>query len=160
MNHLYKLRHQSKLSLSPSSLRDPAKRISSIRSYSATLYPDFIPIPSLSISTLSKFEQFYLSLPSPPSPTPSNNTQKNNQRVDIYVCTHGSRDCRCGELGEPLYESILKEVGKRDLSSGGGGGERVRVRRVSHIGGHKFAGNVLVYRRDGGGCDWLVPPFF
>lgn len=153
MNHLYKLRHQSKLSLSPSSLRDPAKRISSIRSYSATLYPDFIPIPSLSISTLSKFEQFYLSLPSPPTPTPtpSNNTRKDKtRRVDIYVCTHGSRDCRCGELGEPLYQSILKEVRKRDLSSG----EKVKVRRVSHIGGHKYAGNALVYREDGRGCDW------
>ncbi|GAA5826601.1 hypothetical protein JCM5353_008924 [Sporobolomyces roseus] len=116
-------------------------------SYTATLYPDFIPIPfPLSLATLPEFEKLYLSLPSPPT-SPTSTSPAPQKQIDIYICTHGSRDCRCGELGEPLYQSILKEVRKRDL------GERVKVRRISHIGGHKWAGNALVYR-EGSGCDW------
>lgn len=116
-------------------------------SYEATLYPDFIPVPSpISLSTLASFESFYLGLPSP-SPPSAASASGTSRRADIYVCTHGSRDCRCADLGEPLYQALVKEVVRRKL------GESVKVRRVGHVGGHKWAGNALVYRNDGRG-DW------
>jgi len=62
----------------------------------------------------------------------------------IFVCVHRSRDPRCGACGPPLAELFIAELERRGL-----GGE-VTVRRTSHVGGHRFAGNVLIYP----GGDW------
>lgn len=72
------------------------------------------------------------------------------------MCTHGSRDCRCGDLGEPLYQALVKEARRRKLGGEMGDAEAedgVRIARVGHIGGHKWAGNALVYHEDGR-ADW------
>lgn len=124
------------------------------RRYSATLYPDFLHIPDFSPSSIASFESFYLSLPPPRTIQPSTETTSAPPRTHILVCTHASRDCRCGDLGEPLYQALLKEIKRRKL---GGelreGSDGVRIARVAHIGGHKWAGNALVYK-EGGACDW------
>lgn len=62
----------------------------------------------------------------------------------ILVCAHGARDERCGVCGPPLVEAFVAGLESRGLS------DRVSVRQVSHVGGHKFAGNVLIYP----GGDW------
>ena len=62
----------------------------------------------------------------------------------VFVCTHGRRDLRCGECGPELVRSLSEEVEKRGLS------DTIRVYRTSHVGGHRFAGNVLIYP----GGDW------
>jgi hypothetical protein len=48
---------------------------------------------------------------------------------EILVCTHGSRDCRCSNLGGQLVESLRTEIQSRDLG--------VMVREIAHVGGHK-----------------------
>ncbi|EMD36547.1 hypothetical protein CERSUDRAFT_156239 [Gelatoporia subvermispora B] len=63
----------------------------------------------------------------------------------LYVCTHGARDCRCGNTGGAVYEALRSEVEKRGLS------ERVFVGSVGHVGGHKYAANILVHPHG----DWL-----
>jgi (2Fe-2S) ferredoxin len=62
----------------------------------------------------------------------------------VFVCVHGRRDERCGQCGPPLMERFQAELGQRGLT------ERVALHRSSHVGGHAFAGNVLVYP----GGDW------
>ena len=57
----------------------------------------------------------------------------------IFVCTHGERDARCGECGPPLFERFQQEVASLALE------EHVQLYKSSHVGGHRFAGNVLVY---------------
>ncbi|KAF4656209.1 hypothetical protein FOL47_009101 [Perkinsus chesapeaki] len=52
----------------------------------------------------------------------------------IFVCAHGHRDRRCGRCGPELAECIEKLQDSR-----------THVRKCSHIGGHKFAGNLIVY---------------
>lgn len=64
----------------------------------------------------------------------------------IFICAHGSRDKRCGVCGPPLRERFNNEISKRGLS------EQVFVNFCSHIGGHKYAGNVIVFRRELGGA--------
>lgn len=64
----------------------------------------------------------------------------------IFICAHGSRDKRCGVCGPPLRERFNNEISKRGLS------EQVFVNYCSHIGGHKYAGNVIVFRRELGGA--------
>ncbi|EFQ27869.1 hypothetical protein CGRA01v4_03510 [Colletotrichum graminicola] len=90
--------------------------------------------------------------------------------VLVLVCGHGGRDMRCGAMGPVLrdeFEARLEGAGvdvargpiEVDESGGetqkiglphggetaGRGGISARVGLISHIGGHKFAGNVIVY---------------
>jgi hypothetical protein len=48
---------------------------------------------------------------------------------EILVCTHGSRDCRCSNLGGQLVGSLRAEIRKR--------GSEMEVREIAHVGGHK-----------------------
>ncbi|KFH64763.1 hypothetical protein MVEG_09494 [Podila verticillata NRRL 6337] len=57
----------------------------------------------------------------------------------VLVCVHGSRDCRCGDQGGELY-TIL-----RDMVATTGLAQSVKVYGVSHIGGHKYAPNTIMY---------------
>lgn len=57
---------------------------------------------------------------------------------DLFVCTHGSVDAACGKFGFPLYQTL------RDQYAAESGG-RLRVWRVSHFGGHRFAPTMLDY---------------
>ena len=57
----------------------------------------------------------------------------------ILVCTHSERDLRCGSLGPLIidaFQEIIKSKGLMD---------KVFVFGISHVGGHKFAGNCIVY---------------
>jgi len=65
----------------------------------------------------------------------------------VFVCTHGSRDARCGIIGPDLVEAFRAAVEADEdptLAS------RVAIRGCSHVGGHKYAGNVLVFVPRGG----------
>ena len=50
----------------------------------------------------------------------------------LLVCTHGRRDACCARLGAPLYEALVRYVAPAQLW------------QASHLGGHRFAPNVLV----------------
>ncbi|KAL2129952.1 hypothetical protein VTI74DRAFT_7076 [Chaetomium olivicolor] len=83
--------------------------------------------------------------------------------VVVLICGHGGRDQRCGIFGPVLrdeFESRLPEQGVELLTGpvevewekgakleGEKTGREyaARVGLISHIGGHKFAGNVIVY---------------
>jgi len=56
----------------------------------------------------------------------------------ILICGHGGRDQRCGIFG-PLLEDEFKD---KLLAAGI---DKASVALISHIGGHRFAGNVIVY---------------
>jgi (2Fe-2S) ferredoxin len=56
----------------------------------------------------------------------------------VFVCTHGSRDDRCGRCGPAIVAALRRACQEGDLDD-------VSVRATSHVGGHKFAGNVLIY---------------
>ncbi|RKP11948.1 Sucrase/ferredoxin-like-domain-containing protein [Piptocephalis cylindrospora] len=60
-------------------------------------------------------------------------------RAVILVCGHRKRDKRCGVAGPLIAQAFVDEVKRRGLE------DKVQVRLVSHTGGHKVAGNVLVY---------------
>jgi hypothetical protein len=48
---------------------------------------------------------------------------------EVLVCTHGARDCRCGDIGGDLVAALRREVTRRASD--------VAVGEVSHVGGHK-----------------------
>ncbi|KAK5071625.1 Altered inheritance of mitochondria protein 32 [Lithohypha guttulata] len=97
----------------------------------------------------------------------------------ILICSHNSRDTRCGMLGPLLHSEFVQYINKRhtlrsqvtsdDVKHNGQDNEAVvsfashpifrpdaidikhgdqhpiNVGMISHIGGHKWAGNVIVY---------------
>ncbi|KAJ9131100.1 Altered inheritance of mitochondria protein 32 [Pleurostoma richardsiae] len=84
--------------------------------------------------------------------------------IMVLICGHGGRDMRCGVMGPVLraeFEARLPEEGIEVLHGpvnadtetapaisgpiGEAGGHTSRVGLISHIGGHKFAGNVIIY---------------
>jgi hypothetical protein len=50
----------------------------------------------------------------------------------FLVCTHGRRDACCARLGAPLYEALAHRVPPE------------RLWQASHLGGHRFAPNLVV----------------
>ncbi|SJM82502.1 probable Altered inheritance of mitochondria protein 32 [Zygosaccharomyces bailii] len=57
----------------------------------------------------------------------------------LLVCGHNQRDRRCGLIGQALIKQISAEGLYKDKN----------IAVISHIGGHKFAGNVILYNRTG-----------
>lgn len=52
-------------------------------------------------------------------------------QVEVFVCTHGSRDCRCSDRGGPLVDALREEVLRRGLEG------KVKIGEIAHVGGHK-----------------------
>ncbi|KAI1135112.1 Sucrase/ferredoxin-like-domain-containing protein [Hypoxylon sp. FL0543] len=85
--------------------------------------------------------------------------------VLVLICGHGQRDKRCGIYGPILQEEFERQLPRSGFDvlhgpavdesvtapqlSGTTSGEEsprtARVGQISHIGGHKYAGNVIVY---------------
>ncbi|CAN9366228.1 unnamed protein product [Alternaria alternata] len=62
---------------------------------------------------------------------------ENITKPTVLICGHGGRDQRCGILGPLLQSSFRSEFKRRRIDAD--------VGLISHIGGHKYAGNVIIY---------------
>ncbi len=67
----------------------------------------------------------------------------------ILMCSQRTRDARCGQSAPLLkreFERLLRPLGLyRDQHDQRPGG--VGIYFISHVGGHKFSANIMVYRR-------------
>ena len=70
-------------------------------------------------------------------------TKKLPWRVLVLVCAHQKRDALCGRMGPKIISAIRKSL----ESSGAAQQEEVQVMATSHIGGHKYAGTLIIYPR-------------
>ncbi|KAF9121007.1 hypothetical protein BGX30_002837 [Mortierella sp. GBA39] len=64
----------------------------------------------------------------------------------IMICSHGKRDNRCSKTAPLLKKQFLQCLRRKDIYGDAEGD--VEIWLVSHIGGHKFAGNVIVHRSE------------
>lgn len=67
-------------------------------------------------------------------------TSGEGQQWEVLVCTHGNRDCRCGDTGGEVVRALRADIEKRGLQ------EKVSVREVAHVGGHKCATSYIRLR--------------
>ena len=58
----------------------------------------------------------------------------------ILICKHNSRDNRCGTMGPKIIEKLQTELAHRNINE-----SEIAVRGSSHIGGHEFAGTLILY---------------
>lgn len=84
---------------------------------------------------------------------------RNVNEILVLICGHGGRDDRCGKLGPVLKDEFEEKLQRQNIDvlreapdheQHQIGGRKARVGTISHIGGHKWAGNVIVY----------IPPSF
>ncbi|KAK9827965.1 hypothetical protein WJX81_002585 [Elliptochloris bilobata] len=112
------------------------------------LFPDGVEYRGLPVVAISDIVAAHVTEPTeehpdfepPELPPGAGQMQDHISGLCLFVCCHGSRDGRCGSLGEALarrLEAAAREAGLL--------GDPVRVFRCSHIGGHKYAANVCVY---------------
>ena len=62
----------------------------------------------------------------------------------VLVCCHQARDNRCGRAGPQVMEELKEQLAQRAIPD-----TTVAVLPTSHIGGHKFAGVLVVYPQGG-----------
>jgi hypothetical protein len=88
------------------------------------------------------------SVPPTISTTPSLRARPCPHKYLILMCSQKTRDARCGQSAPLLrreFERLLRPMGLyRDLHDERPGG--VGIYFISHVGGHKFSANVMVYR--------------
>jgi len=83
----------------------------------------------------------------------------------ILMCSQATRDARCGQTAPLLRRELerhLRPLGLyRDLDDDRPGG--VGIYFISHVGGHKYSANLMIYRRgemegsgEAGQCIWLA----
>ncbi|KAH0551023.1 hypothetical protein GP486_007620 [Trichoglossum hirsutum] len=76
----------------------------------------------------------------------------------ILLCSQKTRDARCGQSAPLLRRELerhLRPLGlHRDLDDERPGG--VGIYFISHVGGHKYSANMMIYRRDEGQAIWLA----
>ncbi|KAF9320039.1 hypothetical protein BG003_007401 [Podila horticola] len=65
----------------------------------------------------------------------------------IMICSHRKRDKRCGVTAAILGKEFKRILRSKDIYGDGEGD--VEIWMISHIGGHKFAGNVIVHKSEG-----------
>ncbi|KAL2865868.1 sucrase/ferredoxin-like domain-containing protein [Aspergillus lucknowensis] len=129
------------------------------------LLPSFTFVDSVSPNDITELINHFIDAPlSSPgkSITPPADSRLKSRPCEydhvVLLCSHKRRDARCG-ITAPLIkrelERHLRTKGLyRDADDGRPGG--VGIFFVSHVGGHKFSANVLVYRRKEQQMIWLA----
>ncbi|KKA27378.1 hypothetical protein TD95_000504 [Thielaviopsis punctulata] len=128
---------------------------------SAYLLPSFQYIPALptqsSLTTLITHHLLPLdpSTEVPASEIPSPLHPVTVSSVVVLICGHTNRDLRCGIYGPVLQDTFSSQLAASGFSvlstppSAEDPGVEIqktaRVGLISHIGGHKYAGNVIIY---------------
>lgn len=74
-----------------------------------------------------------------------------HQSPVILICGHGGRDMRCGVMAPVLESEFDRVFTARGFSTSVSDDktvdstEHVHIGLISHVGGHKYAGNVIIY---------------
>ena len=76
----------------------------------------------------------------------------------VLICSHRHRDARCGISAPILRKEFARQLRPlglwRDHTDSRPGGASVVF--VNHVGGHKYAANVIIYRKSDGQGLWLA----
>ncbi|KAI8654498.1 hypothetical protein NCS57_01195400 [Fusarium keratoplasticum] len=132
---------------------------------SALLLPGFILINNIVPRNVSQLIDLIEATPTALSPlaastlpaivpndgpsTPDITTKPCLHEAIILLYSQKSRDARCGQSAPPLRKEMerhLRPLGLyRDMDDERPGG--VRIYFISHVGGHKYLANVMIYRR-------------
>ncbi|KIJ62282.1 hypothetical protein HYDPIDRAFT_94667, partial [Hydnomerulius pinastri MD-312] len=104
-----------------------------------------LEIPEVSLANVEEVGKLLRDHVEPPLAESSPAEVTSSDDIHLYVCTHGSRDCRCGDTGGAVARTIQDELRRRKEVNPSDPSSRIKLAEVAHVGGHKYAANVLVY---------------
>jgi hypothetical protein len=104
--------------------------------YSATAFSSHgkLELPEVMLTNMDEVEEKLRNHIAGDHHQPSGSLDGHDE-VYVYVCTHGARDCRCGDMGGKVVKVLREELEKRRKSNPMN--VRVRIGEVGHVGGHK-----------------------
>ena len=127
------------------------------------LLPSFTFVDSVRYNDVPELIDRFINSPDGTQATDKDSNDKMTARpceheYIILLCSHRRRDARCG-ITAPIIkrelERHLRPLGLyRDANDERPGG--VGIYFVSHVGGHKYAANMLVYRKQAQQMIWLA----
>jgi len=130
---------------------------SSTKGNDILIFPENILIKDVTIKQATDFYNRFLLPENVENYLDNNNYLADNFIIEkmpykaiIVICSHKRRDKRCGITGPLLkdeFDKVLKEKGLDPQTRRNDG---VGVFLSSHTGGHRFAGNVIVYKEGKG----------
>jgi hypothetical protein len=112
------------------------------------------------VTTISTHSTTTNASPSNPSKPQRTRNRKDSFQLEIIpvrdftilICGHAFRDIRCGVYGHVLEQEFRDKLERTGLKtrqtrcvSAKSKGDNAHVAVVSHVGGHAFAGNVIIY---------------
>ncbi|KAH3675841.1 hypothetical protein WICMUC_002487 [Wickerhamomyces mucosus] len=123
------------------------------------ILPYFIWVKKLELSKVSSVLDELIPLliksressSSPPSEIQGFKIEPSNAFSYIFLCSHKTRDKRCGVTAPLMKKEMdfrLRDTGHyRDIGDDNPNG--VYVQYINHVGGHKYAANVIIYLKTG-----------
>ncbi|KAI9261100.1 Sucrase/ferredoxin-like-domain-containing protein [Sporodiniella umbellata] len=119
------------------------------------IFPDNLLVSNVTRNKAQEFYDLFMNQSLPTGPSNVEEIAKDHRLGDMKVmtcpyknllllCSHRKRDKRCGVTAPILAQEIdhvLREKGLDEYDAG--------ILMVSHIGGHKLAGNVICYTHQG-----------
>lgn len=69
----------------------------------------------------------------------------------VLLCSHNTRDKKCGQTAPYMKKEFESQLGEHNLlrDSNDDRPDGAQVIFINHVGGHKFAANVLIHKRNG-----------
>ncbi|EPE33030.1 Thioredoxin-like protein [Glarea lozoyensis ATCC 20868] len=155
-----------KLMLSASNIPTPSHSTNYAEPTTVLLLPAFIIIENVTPTSVNTLITSYIntaptntspllpisipaSLPEPLPTADQLTSRPSPHRALILLCSQKTRDARCGQSAPLLrkeFERHLRTCGLfRDLDDERPGG--VGIYFISHVGGHKYSANVMIYRK-------------
>lgn len=64
-------------------------------------------------------------------------------KTTVLICGHTQRDARCGVVGKLVFEEFTKVLEHEKLA------DKVDLGFISHVGGHVYAGNLVILKPNG-----------
>lgn len=127
------------------------------------LLPENIIISNVKVEEAEIFYQTFLTIPLPTQPVHLQyyigtefksliqhkpwDVQWNPYGSMILICSHRRRDKRCGITAPILAREFDHFLRENDIEENGEHGTVVTM--CSHVGGHKYAGNIIIYTHQG-----------
>lgn len=92
-----------------------------------------LEIPDISLENMDQVEQELKDHLNGPL------SKETSDEIHLYVCTHGTRDCRCGTKGGLLVNALHQEKANYQRLYPESLARRIKIGQVSHVGGHKLS---------------------
>lgn len=148
--------------ISASNLTPPSGEVSDTSKTTVLLLPSFTFVDDVSYSDAQHVVETFIDV-SAGTPTQSLSSPRLSSRpcphdYVVLLCSHKRRDARCGITAPLIKKEMERHLRRhdlyRDMDDERPGG--VGIYFVSHVGGHKFSANVLIYRKKEQQMIWLA----